>query len=81
MQADLLPGVTRPFDLICANLPYISTRTLESLTVGKWEPSLALDGGPDGLRLIERLLDQIPAKLAPGGLILLEIEARARTGG
>lgn len=75
VQADLLPGVRRPFDLICANLPYIPTGTLQTLTVARWEPSLALDGGPDGLRLIERLLDQIPARLAPGGLILLEIEA------
>jgi len=75
VQADLLPDTRRPFDLICANLPYIPTETLQTLTVARLEPCLALDGGPDGLRLIERLLDQIPGRIAPGGLILLEIEA------
>ena len=34
----------------------------------------ALDGGPDGLALIRRLLAQAATRLAPGGLMLLEIE-------
>ncbi len=75
-HADLIPAVGDAFDLIAANLPYIPSQDLDGLKVVKCEPRLALDGGPDGLRLIEKLLDQLPRWLAAGGLALLEIEAR-----
>ena len=75
LQTDLLPAASRRFDLICANLPYIPSATLQSLRVARWEPSLALDGGQDGLDQIRRLLHGAPAVLAFGGLLLLEIEA------
>jgi release factor glutamine methyltransferase len=73
--ADLLYGIQGPFDLVCANLPYIPTHKLAGLDVTRFEPRLALDGGGDGLRLIEPLLADLTAKLAPGGLALFEIEA------
>ena len=38
-----------------------------------FEPRVALDGGPDGLALIRRLLESLPAYLADGGAALLEI--------
>jgi release factor glutamine methyltransferase len=63
------------FDLVCANLPYIPTGKLKSLKVYGREPTLALDGGEDGLQLIRRLLATATEWLAPGGRILLEIEA------
>jgi len=66
---------TSYFDLICANLPYIDPDALRTLPVSRFEPRLALDGGPGGLVLIERLLRQAPAALAPGGFMLLEIGA------
>ncbi len=76
LRADLLaPLAPRSCDLICANLPYIPTQRLRGLKVYGREPSLALDGGADGLRLIRRLLAQAQTRLAPGGLLLLEIEA------
>lgn len=77
LETDLLPSTFQPstFNLICANLPYIPTVTLHTLDVYGREPTLALDGGPDGLTLIRRLLSQAATRLAPGGLILLEIEA------
>lgn len=75
LQADLLPDQAGPFDLICANLPYIPTVVLGGLDVSHHEPRLALDGGPDGLDLIRRLLLAVPSLLAEGGLALLEIEA------
>jgi release factor glutamine methyltransferase len=75
LLADLLEAAPDTFDLICANLPYIPTATLNGLSVTDFEPRLALDGGADGLRLIERLLGQLPSYLAHGGLALLEIEA------
>jgi release factor glutamine methyltransferase len=41
----------------------------------RYEPRIALDGGADGLRLIERLLDQARNRLPVGGCLLMEIEA------
>lgn len=64
------------FNIICANLPYIPSADLAPLDVAKHEPTLALDGGPDGLALIRRLLADAPKVLAPNGAILLEIEYR-----
>lgn len=75
VQCDLLPERTLRFDLLCANLPYIPTETLMNLSVYQSEPSLALEGGPQGLTLIRRLLQNGSDRLASGGLILLEIEA------
>jgi release factor glutamine methyltransferase len=63
------------FDLICANLPYIPTNTLQGLDVLEHEPRVALDGGESGLKLIEELLNQAQTRLKPWGTILLEIEA------
>lgn len=76
VQTDLLRGLRGPFHLIVANLPYIPTATWQHLAVARHEPRLALDGGADGLRLIARLLRQAPARLRPGGVLLLEIEYR-----
>lgn len=81
LQCDLLPPhidslpTESHFDLICANLPYIPTETLQHLPIFGREPTLALDGGPDGLEPIRRLLKMGPEWLAPNGIILLEIEA------
>jgi release factor glutamine methyltransferase len=81
LQCDLLPAhiaslpTERHFDLICANLPYIPTSTLERLPIFGREPTLALDGGADGLETIRRLLNIAPEWLAPNGMILLEIES------
>jgi release factor glutamine methyltransferase len=71
---DLFPPNVE-FDLIVANLPYIPTKVLHKLPVYGHEPTLALDGGTNGLTLIQRLLTATPDRLVPGGLLLLEIEA------
>lgn len=75
LQADLIAPFWGTCDLICANLPYIPSAGLQALRVARHEPRLALDGGPDGLRVIRRLLEQAPARLAVPGLLLLEIES------
>jgi release factor glutamine methyltransferase len=81
IKCDLLPNKDTftnnhlPFDLICANLPYIPTETLSHLPVFGREPTVALDGGVDGIDLFRRLLNIVPQWLAPNALILLEIEA------
>lgn len=68
------------FHLLCANLPYIASDELRGLPVAKHEPQLALDGGPDGLLWIRRLLVDAPRVMAPGGLLLLEIGATQGPG-
>ena len=82
-QADLLPPageragllvVPARFDVICANLPYIPSDVVPQLPVAaSFEPLDALDGGPDGLDVIRRLLDVLPGRLAARGTALLEI--------
>lgn len=74
VQSKLLNAFYGAFDLICANLPYIPSRTLKELKVSRYEPPLALDGGYDGLNLIKGLLSGAPRLLSPGGLLLIEIE-------
>ncbi len=75
IQADLLAPLPGPFDLICANLPYIATAEMNVLEVARFEPAVALDGGADGLALIRRLIRQATTALARAGLLLMEIGA------
>lgn len=75
VQADLVPPVKPPFDLLCANLPYIPASRLPTLDVYHKEPPSALDGGSQGLDVIRRLLAGIPGRLSSGGRVLLEIDA------
>lgn len=78
LQVDLLTGLNGPFDLIIANLPYVDRDELSTLMpeVRIFEPRLALDGGPGGLKLVDRLLKQLSDRLAPRGLALLELDPR-----
>jgi release factor glutamine methyltransferase len=62
-------------DLITANLPYIPTDCLHELKIYGKEPDLALDGGKDGLDVIQRFLRSAQRHLKPDGLILMEVEA------
>jgi release factor glutamine methyltransferase len=74
IQSDLLEGLTGRFDLIVANLPYVPSAEVESAAPEvRREPRLALDGGPDGLGQIRRLLHQAPAHLSPSGGLFMEI--------
>lgn len=77
VDADLLPPViAEPLDLILANLPYIRSDVMPSLPVAtSFEPALALDGGPDGLAVIHRLLERLPEVLTDDGVAFLEIGA------
>jgi release factor glutamine methyltransferase len=60
-------------DAIISNPPYVARETLETLTPEvRAEPRAALDGGPGGTEVIERLIVAAPAKLKKGGFLLLE---------
>ena len=77
LQSDLLTELPEPVDLITANLPYVTSEEWERLMpeIRLYEPRTALDGGPDGLALIRRLLATAAAHLNARGAILLEIGA------
>jgi len=73
----LLDPLPEPVDLIAANLPYVSEAELAQLPpeISRYEPREALNGGPDGLDHIFRLLAQAGGYLRPRGAVLLEIGA------
>lgn len=77
IQGDLLAPLPEAVNIITANLPYVTTKEWEDLPpeIHAYEPKNALDGGPDGLALIRRLLVTASDHLKPGGSILLEIGA------
>ena len=76
-KGDLLEAVTATdkIDCLIANLPYIPDGEKGKLQpeVDKFDPALALYGGPDGLTLVRKLLQQTEGKLSAGAPILLEI--------
>ena len=75
--ADLLGPYGVLFDLIVSNPPYVSQAELASPgsapEIGKYEPSLALNGGLDGLNIMRRLLPQAKKRLKSDGCLLVEI--------
>jgi release factor glutamine methyltransferase len=78
-----LPAGER-FDFILSNPPYIPRDEIAKLAPGvrDYEPHLALDGGPDGYAVLERLVAGARDWLEPGGYLVVEIgapqEAEAR---
>src|SRR3954452_4221381 len=78
--ADLVPpDALDPFDVVAANLPYVRSEAMAGLPVPtRFEPPLALDGGPDGLGVIRRLLARLPGILSADGVAFLEIGADQR---
>ncbi|MBS61206.1 MAG: protein-(glutamine-N5) methyltransferase, release factor-specific [Anaerolineaceae bacterium] len=72
VQADLLTGMGK-FDVICANPPYLTTQEACTLSVGKHEPRLALDGGRNGLNIVRKLISTAGKHLNKGGSLLMEI--------
>ncbi len=59
VQADLLEGVSRPFDAVLANLPYVAEGSQLPPDIAGYEPGVALFGGPDGLDPVRRLLPMV----------------------
>jgi release factor glutamine methyltransferase len=66
-------SLPRP-DVIVANLPYVATAEVDTAAGSlAHEPRLALDGGPDGLDIVRRLMDELPTRAALAATVLLEI--------
>ena len=86
-QGDLLDAVTgdiiakvagdasAKINCLIANLPYIPDGEKGKLQpeVDKFDPELALYGGPDGLTLVRKMLQQTEGKMSTGASIFLEI--------
>ena len=68
------PPSTGKFDLIVSNPPYIPSTQITQLfpEVSRYEPRLALDGGPDGLAFIDKIKQTAPNFLNPNGWLVLE---------
>jgi len=69
LRGNLAEPLPEPVDILIANLPYVKSSDCASSP----EPHLALDGGMDGLDVIERFCGGLKGKLKPGGWVLLEI--------
>ena len=71
---DLFEPLTGKFNAIVSNPPYIPTNELKTLQAEvKMEPTLALDGGTDGLNFYRRILSEAPKFLIDGGLLAVEV--------
>ena len=72
---DVFGEASTKIDCLIANLPYIPDGEKGNLQpeVDKFDPALALFGGPDGLTLVRKLLQQTEGKLSAGAPIFLEI--------
>lgn len=80
LEGDLLQplrrlGLDGRLSVVVSNPPYILDGELAGLQpeVAAYEPRAALAGGPDGLTIIRRLLDEAAACLMPGGVLALEV--------
>jgi release factor glutamine methyltransferase len=74
LKSRLLETIEGTFDLIVANLPYISSQDRHTLSREVLrDPEVALFAGARGDELVRELIDQAPTRLRPGGMLALEI--------
>ncbi|OGL69021.1 MAG: protein-(glutamine-N5) methyltransferase, release factor-specific [Candidatus Tectomicrobia bacterium RIFCSPLOWO2_12_FULL_69_37] len=76
VRADLFEGFSGAFDLISSNPPYVPSGEIGGLMpeVSEHEPHEALDGGLDGMVYLRAIVREAPARLRPGGYLLLEMD-------
>jgi release factor glutamine methyltransferase len=77
MACDMAAALRGPFDLIVSNPPYIASHEIAALApdVRDFDPRRALDGGADGLEFYRSIAAAVPALLAPGGALVVELGA------
>lgn len=80
VQADLFSAFSRSFrfSLVVSNPPYVRSAELAgglAREIVEHEPHLALDGGGDGMMVINRIYQDLPIRLCPGGQLFMEIGA------
>ena len=72
---DPLASLSGSLDMIVANPPYLPSGVISTLPaeVERFEPHVALDGGPDGMRMLRRIISQAAGFLRPGAWLVMEI--------
>ena len=74
VESNGLQGLTQTFDCIICNPPYVCEASMQGLPAEfKAEPLLALAGGPDGMDFIRQLFLDLPARMNPKAILVLEI--------
>lgn len=75
INSNMFEKINQTFDIIVSNPPYIKTSEIEKLdsSVKDFEPSLALDGGQDGLDFYKKIAQNAPKFLKNDGILYLEI--------
>jgi len=74
LRSNLLESMQPSFDLIVANLPYVSTEDRQNLSREVLhDPEVALFAGARGDELMRQLIAQAPPWLRPGGMLAMEI--------
>ena len=74
VQSDGFKNIQQKFDLILCNPPYVNSQSMAALPKEYVnEPAMALDGGPDGMRFITRLLHEAPDHMQEDAVLILEI--------
>lgn len=74
LESDGLANCPGPWDLVLCNPPYVNAQSMAALPAEyRAEPELALAGGTDGMDFVRALLRDLPARLSPHGVLVLEI--------
>lgn len=75
IQGDLFNNCAgRQYDIIISNPPYVDSQEMAALPAEyHLEPSLALEAGNDGLRIVHRILKEAPQYLSANGLLFVEV--------
>ncbi|MBU4323688.1 MAG: 50S ribosomal protein L3 N(5)-glutamine methyltransferase, partial [Gammaproteobacteria bacterium] len=74
IESDGLKACPGPWDLVLCNPPYVNAQSMHALPAEyRAEPALALAGGVDGMDFIRTLLHDLPSRLSPHGVLVLEI--------
>jgi len=74
VRSDLFSSITKTYDLIVTNPPYVDARAMRRLPPEyDYEPRLALAAGADGLDLVRKIISKARQHLSPGGLLVCEV--------
>lgn len=74
IASDGLAACPGPWDLVLCNPPYVNADSMDALPPEfRAEPALALAGGADGMDFVRALLRDLPSRLSPKGVLVLEI--------
>ncbi len=74
IESDGMAQCPGPWDLVLCNPPYVNAQSMNVLPAEyRAEPELALAGGTDGMDFVRALLRDLPARLSPTGILVLEI--------